>query len=147
MNYPNLYTSIDRYIESILPTKSQSHEKMQRSQLRYWKSQLGEYRLNQINPEMVHDNLPARGPATCNRYLLAISSVLRQDNIIIKLKRYREPKGRVRFLSDDERSRLLDACRKSRSKVLYPLVILAISSGMRKGEILRLKWSQVDLHT
>jgi hypothetical protein len=109
MNYPNLSTAIDRYIESIIPTKSQSHEKMQRSQLCYWKSQLGDYRLNQINPEMVHDNLPARGPATCNRYLSAISSVLRQDNIIIKLKRYREPKGRVRFLSDDERSRLIEA--------------------------------------
>jgi integrase len=145
MNYPKLSTAIDWYVESILPTKSQSHEKMQTSQLHHWKSQLGHLRLNEVTPKMVNDNLPARGPATCNRYLSAISSVLKQDGIIIKFSRYREPRGRVRFLNDDERSRLLDACRKSRSKVLYPMVILALSRGMRKSEILRLTWSQVDL--
>ena len=37
------------------------------------------------------------------------------------------------------------ACRESESKGLYPIVILALSTGMRRGEIMNLKWSDVDL--
>ncbi len=37
------------------------------------------------------------------------------------------------------------ACRESESKGLYPIVILALSTGMRRGEIMNLKWSDIDL--
>jgi integrase len=50
----------------------------------------------------------------------------------------------VRFLDDDERERLLAACRASDSPLLYPIVVLAMSTGMRKGEILALSWQQID---
>jgi integrase len=57
----------------------------------------------------------------------------------------KEPRGRVRFLSDDERAHLLDACRSSRCPYLYAVVVLALSTGMRHGEIMNLRWSDVDL--
>jgi integrase len=57
----------------------------------------------------------------------------------------RESNGRVRWLNDDERSRLLAECQASRSKHLYPLVILALSTGARHGELLGLRWADVDL--
>ena len=143
--YPRLSTVIDKYISEVLPTKSHAHEEMQTGQLRYWKSKLGSYRINQITSELVSSNLPNRSNATKNRYLSAISSVLNHNGQDIRFKRFREPRGIVRFLSDNERIGLLEACRKSLNPHLYPIVVLALSSGMRKMEILKLEWSRVDL--
>jgi len=42
---------------------------------------------------------------------------------------------------------LLKACRESRSSFLYIIVVLALSTGMRKGEILGLRWRDVDFHS
>ena len=65
------------------------------------------------------------------------------------MKNITKPKaarGRVRFLSDDERERLLIACKESKNKQLYLCVILAISTGMRQAELFGLKWPDVDLY-
>jgi integrase len=51
----------------------------------------------------------------------------------------------MRFLSDDERQRLLTACQGSRNQYLYTVVVLALSTGARKMELLRLTWQDVDL--
>jgi integrase len=40
---------------------------------------------------------------------------------------------------------LLDAASKSRCRSLYPVVMLAVNTGMRASEIRGLKWAQVDL--
>jgi integrase len=52
---------------------------------------------------------------------------------------------RDRFLSDDERSALLKACRSSANEGLYPIVVFALSTGARKGEIVGLKLGDLDL--
>ncbi len=62
-----------------------------------------------------------------------------------KIKKPTEPRGRVRFLDDDERERLLKACRESDNEWLYLCVILALSTGMRQGELMGLKWPDVNL--
>ena len=41
--------------------------------------------------------------------------------------------------------RYCEACKASTCALLYPVVVVAISTGMRRGEILGLHWSQVDL--
>ncbi len=46
-----------------------------------------------------------------------------------------------RFLSLEEIDRLLDACRGTH---IYPIVMTAIHTGMRKSEFLNLLWSDVD---
>lgn len=48
-------------------------------------------------------------------------------------------------LLDDERRRLLDACKISRNPDLYPAVMLALSTGARRMEILGLRWGNDDL--
>jgi integrase len=62
-----------------------------------------------------------------------------------KVSKPKEPRGRVRFLSDEERQCLLDACKVSRSAYLYTIVVLALSTGARRGELLSLHWGDVDL--
>ena len=97
-----------------------------------------------------------RSPATVNRYLAALSSALTtsardwgwiEKNPLVgkTLKRAKEPKGRVRFLEDDEREHLLAACQESNNRNLFPLTVLAISTGMRAGEIMGLRWPDIDL--
>lgn len=126
---------------------------------------IAEYR-NRLSSEALPDRrkkkadnaapLPTRtrGPATVNRYLAALSHVLTiavrewgwlHDRPMASVDKLKEPAGRVRFLSDDERTRLLAACQASVSPLLYPMVILALSTGMRRDEARCLRWQQVDL--
>ncbi len=62
-----------------------------------------------------------------------------------KIRLEKEPQGRIRWLEPDEQARVLAACEKSQSKHLLPLVTIAMETGLRKGELLGLTWSQVDM--
>jgi integrase len=50
-------------------------------------------------------------------------------------------------LTLQEEKRLLAACAVSRSRLLHPVVVLALSSAMRYSEIRLLTWGQIDLHS
>lgn len=52
---------------------------------------------------------------------------------------YKETNGRLRFLSEDEAVRLLAECPDH----LHPIVLTALHTGMRRGEILGLQWDQI----
>ncbi|TNF98036.1 MAG: site-specific integrase [Gammaproteobacteria bacterium] len=105
-----------------------------------------------------------RNPATVNRYLAALSVCLNyavkdlgwlEDSPLRKVRKSREARGRIRFLSDDEtingevvageRTRLLKACKETSNPNLYLVVLLALSTGMRQGEIMNLTWDNADL--
>lgn len=51
----------------------------------------------------------------------------------------KENNQRVRFLSQKEINKLLDEC----PKYLRQIVVCALNTGMRRGEILNLKWEQI----
>ena len=53
---------------------------------------------------------------------------------------------RERVLTDEEEHRLLAVCTGERSH-LRGLIITAVDTGMRRGELLKLEWSHVDLAT
>ncbi len=155
---------IDRYMRDVLPLKPKSLVKQSR-QLVWWKSELGPYLLSDVSPALIaeaRDKLASgltpsgskRAPATVVRYLAALSHAFSvavrewgwlDDNPVKKVSRPKEPRGRVRYLSDEERDRLLAACRDSESSCLLPVVVLALSTGMRQGEIMNLRWQDVDL--
>src|SRR5204862_5708242 len=60
-----------------------------------------------------------------------------------KVKRFREDNERNRYLSDQEDVRLLAVLKGPRAS-LRPLVMLAIHTEMRRGELLSLRWANVD---
>ena len=68
-----------------------------------------------------------------------------EENPLRKVSKLKEPRGRVRYLSDQDRELLLTACRESHNPDLYLTVILAMSTGGRQSEIWGLSWKCVDL--
>jgi len=157
---------IDRYIRDILSQKSDVMQKEQPRHLEFWKGRLGDQLLADVTPNTIaelKDKLlretgpkdKPRSPATVVRYLAALSHVYTiavrewewvDDSPLRKVSKPKEPKGRVRCLSDDERDRLLKACRESDSQFLYTVVVIALSTGARRAEIMGLRWDDVELH-
>jgi integrase len=96
--------------------------------------------------------LKGRGNATVNRYLSALRSAwnwARDAGYVMNERAWprrlmlTEPRGIVRFLSDEERVRMLDAALAD--PVIRAAVIVDISTGFRKGELLSLRWKDIDL--
>ncbi len=149
---------LDRYRQEVLPQKSASTARNQTLHCAWWQQQLGTTRLVALTPAMLasaRDQLAqTRASATVNGYLAALSHAFAvavtewqwvEDSPMRRVRRLREPRGRVRFLSDAERARLLTACQSSPNRVLAPVVVLALATGARKMELLRLTWVEVDL--
>ena len=67
------------------------------------------------------------------------------SNPVLDVEAQREDNARVRFLTDAERERLLTACRLSTWGKLYLLVLMAITTGARRGELLKLTYGDLDL--
>jgi integrase len=78
-------------------------------------------------------------------------------NPLAGIKKYKEPPGRTRFLSREEITALLQACRVEGftkptghhfsdllKAYLRPLVVVSLNSGMRLGEVLALRRRDID---
>lgn len=153
---------VDRYIASVLPRKPKSIKK-QTAQLLWWKEQIGNRLLSEVNTPLIveiRDKLGngttyrggKRSLATVNRYLAVLSHAFSvainewqwlTESPIKRLKQ-KESNGRIRFLSDDERDRLLLACKESKNKYLYLVVLIALSTGCRLMEIMSLKYGDIQ---
>ena len=121
----------------------------------------GSKRLSEISPFMVEKYKLTRkeeeaAPVTTNHELgclrnmfnMAIKWKKAQANPVREVKFFKEPKGKDRILSEEEEIRLLEIVRATtKSQHLEPIIITALHTGMRKGEILNLKWSNVDFKT
>jgi len=69
-----------------------------------------------------------------------------KENPVQKITKPKENKPKERYLEEVEIKNLLDVCRKSKSPHLFSFVVLALATGARKGEILGLKWSDIDFN-
>ncbi len=157
---------VERYIQTILP-QNPKNSRNKRRHLFWWNQKFGYLPLRDIKPNLIalaRDELLATktikgtflSPTTVVRYLSTLSHAFAiackewewiKENPILKIKKPQPAKGRLRFLNIDEKDRLLAACKESDSKDLYLIVILAISTGMRRGEILNLSWRNIDFET
>jgi integrase len=85
---------------------------------------------------------------TINLELGVLRSILRRyrmwEAIAADVDFLKESPSPGRALTHKEETNLLDAASKSRCRSLYPVVMLALNTGMRASEIRGLTWGQVD---
>ncbi|MBK8815906.1 MAG: site-specific integrase [Methylococcaceae bacterium] len=145
-----------RYYSEILPSYNEKEQKERKSKLEWWVKNIGHCLLSDITPAAIteHKSKMSQSPATVDKYLKNLSHAFTvavndwgwlEDNPVKKVKSPKLPRGRVRFLDENERVKLLLACKESSNKQLYLCVILALSTGMRQGELMGLKWPDVNL--
>ena len=98
----------------------------------------------------------ALAPATVNRFHSDLGSLYRwakRRRLLPRgfvspsrgIERLPVDNARVRYLDQAERDRLLKVCRVAPWSRLYLLVLMAITSGARRGELLALRWHDLDL--
>ncbi len=128
----------------------------------WWENRLGKNLISEITPEIIRWELKAKkqkAPATYNKHLAVISAILdfatlqQEDEDIaeqyISVNPCREVRSlkidnkRVRYLSDEEKPRLLKSAHAIGGK-FYLKVLMALTTGMRKGELERLRWNDID---
>lgn len=164
----SLNEAITRYLEFEINLQRPRSQDEAKRQLRYWDRHLGYLPLSEITPARLSEHKDSlsshvittdgrgkgkkRSPATVNRYFAALGAVMTccvekwywldisPTRLVPSMP---EPKGRTRFLSEDELQRLLETI--SSNKALELAVILALSTGARQAEIWSLKWNQVDM--
>lgn len=112
--------------------------------------------LHEITPDRLEAYKQKRlqnvSPSTVNRetaYLRAMLNIALkwgklQKNPLGKVKMMKEPPGRVKYLTHEQIQALLENCSHPKAPHLRPIVICALLTGMRKGEILALRWKDID---
>jgi integrase len=149
---------LDKYVQEIMPRKTEETQRSHRGAVMFWRERLGHKLLTDITKA---DIIPLRNersmitaPATVQKYLTILSHAFNtaikeygwlDANVVNTVSRPPLPPGRLRYLSDEERSRLLQECQKSQNPYLYPLVILALATGLRRGSLFNLTTARVDV--
>lgn len=166
---------ITRYRADVLPHKAEKTQQSEAFILRRWEDELGRYHLSFIDSEHINQVLrqieaegdtrqKANEAGESNQKPKSRRTMKYYRDTLALLFRYARKWGwtgsdpmagvdpitnlrneRVRFLDDEERTALLEACRNSPNLQLYPIVVFALSTGARKGEILGLTLDDVDL--
>ena len=128
----------------------------QRTRTDFWVKSIKVERVADITTSDIYEamaKLPkSLSNSTINRYKSAASVVFSYacrhynltSNPVQLIPSLPEDNHRVRYLSTLERNSLLNACKEACWSKLYLLVLIAITTGARRGELLGLRWNDID---
>lgn len=133
----NRVTIINRFLDRFPYVNMITHES------------LGKYVSERLNTPTRYGN--PRTTSTVNRELAVLRRLLKwayETNLIERnpmkgFKFLKEPKQRERILTPEEQQRLIRTLQKDQYEFLRPIILIALYCGFRRGEILRLKWSDI----
>lgn len=110
--------------------------------------------LSHITPQMVDVYKAMRlkkgaSPNTINRELANLSHMLSMavrwryidNNVVFGVAKMKVPEIPHRFLSQEEIQSLLESAKET---YIYPIIVTALHTGMRRAELLNLKWFDID---
>jgi len=144
---------LEKYLEYCEQNNRPSTFRKKRDLARYVLDYFGDVSLSAITTERIEAFKTTRrqklAPASVNREMALLKHALNlavewdylEVSAATRVKKFKEPPGRVRYLTRDEGAALVEAC----SANIRPIVLMALHTGMRRGEILALDWEHVDL--
>jgi len=127
---------------------------IERANLKHINSSVGKMLLCDITADDISNYQALRleqgaAPKTVNLEVGTVRAILRKNclwaAIQPEVQMLRTPEDIGRAISREEEAALLDACQASRSRSLYPAVLVALNTCMRYSELRLLRWGQVDL--
>jgi integrase len=83
-------------------------------------------------------------PVLSSIFIYAIDKKILEKNPTLKVKIKAEKNQIERFLSDDELVRLLESCKQSTWDKMHLLILLGVTTGMRKSELSNLRWNDIN---
>lgn len=143
-----------QWLEVKTPQWSTSNLRIESYNVGHLVETFGKLLLTDITPDHISRYQAAReregaSKRTINMEVGTLRAILRKHRLWsnlqpdVKMLRVRSDIGRA--LSQAEAQALLVACQKSRSRSLYPAVLLSIHTGLRNRELRLLRWRQIDL--
>lgn len=148
---------VDYFMENHAKTKTKSWKQTDSIMEKYVKPNLGHMLVRNVKREDIarlHVTIGANSQSQANRVLAWLSKMFNEAivwgflpedavNPASRIKRYREV-SRDRFASRDELPRIIKAI-NARDVFIQGLIWLYLLTGLRKTELLSLKWGDVDL--
>ncbi len=148
---------LERYKTEVSPTKRGSVQEIQRIDV-LKRHDIAYRTMVGLSPQDISsfrdERLKSVAPSTTVRELAILSHVIEvairdwglplARNVVKMVRRPVIRNERSRRLSGDEEQLLLDGCDAGQIPFLKTIVILAIETGMRRGEILGLKWNDIS---
>lgn len=144
---------VARYLEEVTPDKKPCTQRTDKFYAQLLIKVFGKHRLHEVTPDKISRYLLKRkkkvGPCSINRELSFMSAAFNQaikiwgwcrDNPVSCIKREKEKK-RVKYFLEKEFSKIYNKL----VDWVKPMVMLAKHTGLRKSNLVNLKWSEVDL--
>lgn len=154
---------IDRFTKEFAPHHYRQREDKKeawRYQCAHLKNAMGIYSLSALDQKLVakyrDDRQKIVSESTVRKELYLLSKVLRfgeteagitlpRGDPVLKIRKPADGKARDRRLAKEEWDKFESECKASRNVYLWPAVELAVETAMRQGELLGLRWENVDL--
>ena len=147
---------IKEYLDDPETQALKSYEKTIAPHLEWWLSHYASEKVFEFGPVKLREAREllsnGRQNGTVNRYLSDLRSCWNWGRAAGFIPQERgwptrlllsEPKGRSRYLNDFELKAVLDAAQKH-STWLHAAIVVSLATGLRQGELLRLKWEDID---
>lgn len=156
-------TAIQKYIANVLPQRPKNARNVLQH-LIWWEKQIGQMQLSDVTPALCAECrdilLKEIGPkgkvrksGTALRYIATMSAVFEccikdwmwiLQNPLRAIKKPSPGRRKTRFFTLEEISKIQNLCATSNSNYMLSIFTIAIHTGMRRGEILSLKWENID---
>lgn len=148
---------LDRYSREVTPTKRGQYAEISRIRV-ICRAKIAKFSVAAINGQLLAEWRDCRlkevsGTTVCRELSLishAFTVAIRewgfclQSNPVSFVRKPQEGKPRDRVLTKDERAALVAACAQCKNRWVKPVVVFALETAARRGEILSLAWADVD---